>query len=64
MKKVLLMFVVGAFMSVSMISCSNCGHCTIGPIATSSKICKKDGEQAYNDAKAECTATLGTWANN
>lgn len=63
MKKVLLMFVAGAFMSVSMISCSNCGHCSLAGVAVTSKVCKKDDQAAYDNAKAACVAPY-TWVAN
>ena len=48
MKKVLLMFVAGAFLSLSVTSCKNCGHC--GPGGT--KICKGDAD--YETIKLAC----------
>ena len=63
MKKVLLMAVVGAFISTSMVSCSKCGHCKYAsPTAAGAKLCSKDGKSAYDTYKAVCDSTTGaTW---
>jgi hypothetical protein len=63
MKKVLLMLVAGAFISVSMISCKKCGHCDVSGV-TGTKYCEKDNKTAYDLYKSSCTAGGGTWNTN
>lgn len=60
MKKVLLMLVAGAFISMSMISCSECGACEVSGVK-GTEYCKKDNASAYDAYKASCTAAGGTW---
>lgn len=50
MKKVLLTLVAGAFLSMSITSCKNCGRCT----AAGTKYCK--GDAGYDTYKLACGA--------
>lgn len=58
MKKVLLMLVVGAYLSISITSCSKCGTCAA---LSNVKFCAKDNQSAYDAAKATCEAAGETF---
>ena len=62
MKKVLLVLVVGAFMSTSVISCSNtkCGRCETNG-STGGRLCSKDNKVVYDAAVASCATGGGNW---
>jgi hypothetical protein len=60
MKKVFLILVAGAFISVSSMSCNKCGECSNSGAA----VCEKDNKTAYDLAKAACENGGGTWETN
>ncbi len=63
MKKVFLMLVAGAFISMSLVSCSKCGHCEISGVS-GTKYCQKDDKSAYDAYESACKAAGGTWKND
>ena len=61
MKKLLLILVAGAFMSISMNSCSKkCGHCEVNG-GSGSKFCSTENHITYDAAVSSCATGGGTW---
>jgi hypothetical protein len=61
MKKLLILLTAGAFISMSLISCSGkCGRCEVnGTVGT--KHCSADNHAVYDAAVASCVTGSGTW---
>jgi hypothetical protein len=62
MKKVLLMLVAGAFISMTTVSCKKCGHCSVtagGVTVDGAKLCS--GDSGYDTYKSNCTGTGSEW---
>ena len=65
MKKVFVMLAVGAFMSTSIISCSNtkCGHCNTNG-SSGSQVCSSNNKIVYDASVSSCATGGGTWVTN
>ena len=62
MKKVMVMLVAGAFISTSIISCSNtkCGHCDTNG-TSGGNLCSRDNKIVYDAAVTSCATGGGSW---